>query len=136
MNNTTTQQNYLDIVNNYINNNNNNKSKSINHAGFNINTLKKGMVLLTKNGIVDTLTNEEKEIIETNEFNYRANRAMNEIVNRYLQRKAEEFELDGYTNDEIEYMIEEIINIDDEEYYDDDSENEEDEESLSDDDYY
>ena len=108
---------------------------SISSERFNIGEMKKGWVLLTKNGMYDTLTETEREIIEANEFKSRANEQMDEVVYRYLSRKRKELELEGYDEDEIDNIIENIIqpNLDvDEDYLTD----EEDYCSNSDDDGY
>lgn len=111
------------------------KHPSISSERFNISELKKGWVLLTKYGMYDTLTETEREIIEGNEFKSRANEQMDEVVYRYLSRKRKELELEGYDEDEIDNIIENIIqpNLDvDEDYLTD----EEDYCSNSDDDGY
>ena len=83
----------------------------------------------------DTLTETEREIIEANEFKTRANEQMDEVVYRYLYRKRKELELEGYDEDEIDNIIENIIqpNLDVDE---DDLTDEEDYYSNSDDDGY
>lgn len=111
------------------------KQTSFSSDRLNVSQLKKGWVLLTKNGMYDTLTETEREMIEANEFEFRANEQMDEVVYRYLSRKRKELELEGYDEDEIDNIIENIIqpNLDVDE---DDLSDEEDYYSNSDDDGY
>lgn len=111
------------------------KQTSISSSRLNVSQLKRGWVLLTKNGMYDTLTESEREMIEANEFEVRANEQMDEVVYRYLSRKRKELELEGYDEDEIDNIIENIIqpNLDVDE---DDLSDEEDYYSNSDDDGY
>jgi len=85
------------------------KQPSISHKKFDRSKLKRGWVLLTYDGIFDTLTETERESIETNSFEFRANKQMNEIVYRYLSRKRKELEFEGYDENEIDNIIENII---------------------------
>lgn len=85
------------------------KQASISHKKFDRSKLKRGWVLLTYDGIFDTLTETERESIETNSFEFRANKQMNEIVYRYLSRKRKELEFEGYDENEIDNIIENII---------------------------
>ena len=87
--------------------------------------LNKGWIILTRNGIIDTLTNEKRRQIEEYEYNIRANKQMNEIVNRFLYNKKTELQLEGYDDDEIETIIENIIQEDCEIDEDDSSDEEE-----------
>ena len=111
------------------------KQTSFSSDRLNVSQLKRGWVLLTKNGMYDTLTETEREMIEANEFEFRANEQMDEVVYRYLSRKRKELELEGYDEDEIDNIIENIIqpNLDVDE---DDLSDEEDYYSNSDDDGY
>lgn len=111
------------------------KQTSFSSDRLNVSQLKKGWVLLTKNGMYDTLTETEREMIEANEFEFRANEQMDEVVYRYLSRKRKELELEGYDEDEIDNIIENIIqpNLDVDE---DELSDEEDYYSNSDDDGY
>ena len=82
-------------------------------TGIDIKKLKKGWVLLTKQGIFDTLTEEERKKIENEEFIKRANCGMKEIVDRYLLRLKTELVLEGYNEEEIENIIENITSYED-----------------------
>ena len=53
---------------------------------------------------------EYKKMIEAREFQRRANNGMNQIVNRFLKYKREELYLEGYNDEEIEMIIEELLN--------------------------
>ena len=94
--------------------------------GIDIKKLKKGMVLLTNHGIFDTLTGEERKIIEDEEFIKRANCGMKELVDRYLLRLKKELHLEGYNKEEIENIIENIISYDDDEFEEESSDEEDD----------
>lgn len=85
------------------------KQSSISHKKFDRSKLKRGWVLLTYDGIFDTLTETERESIEKDSFEIRANKQMNEIVYRYLSRKRKELEFEGYDENEIDNIIENII---------------------------
>lgn len=85
------------------------KQDTISHKKFDRSKLRRGWVLLTYDGIFDTLTETERESIETNSFEFRANKQMNEIVYRYLSRKRKELEFEGYDENEIDNIIENII---------------------------
>ena len=93
------------------------------------------MVLLTKNGIFDTLTENERNILEKEEFEIRANHGMNEIVNRYLSRLKTELRLENYDEDEIEIIIDQLINFDNI-VEDEDTSEEEEEYDTDEEDYY
>tara|TARA_Y100000389_G_scaffold200621_1_gene241441 strand:- start:7338 stop:7712 length:375 start_codon:yes stop_codon:yes gene_type:complete len=105
-----------------------------NITGIDINKLKKGMVLLTKNGVFHTLTEEERSILEKEDFEKRANNGMNEIVNRYLSRLKSELRLENYHEDEINIIIEQLINMDD--IVEEEESSDEEEEYYSEDDDY
>ena len=111
------------------------QKKTLNNiTGIDINKLKKGMVLLTKNGVFHTLTEEELSNLEKEEFNKRANNGINEIVNRYLSRLKSELRLENYDEDEIDIIIEELMNVDD--IVEEEESSDEEEEYYSEDDDY
>ena len=85
------------------------KQPSISHQKFDRSKLKRGWVLLTYDGIFDTPTETERESIDKDSFEFRANKQMNEIVYRYLSRKRKELEFEGYDENEIDNIIENII---------------------------
>tara|TARA_Y100000389_G_scaffold194483_1_gene224550 strand:+ start:544 stop:792 length:249 start_codon:yes stop_codon:yes gene_type:complete len=59
---------------------------------------------------------EEEKVIETIEFQKRANIQMNKIVNRFLKYKREELKLENYTDVEIESIIEKMLYPEEDEY--------------------
>jgi hypothetical protein len=73
------------------------------------------------NNVVSNSENSEEEIlkaVETAEFQKRANIQMNKIVNRFLKYKREELELENYTDEEIEKIIENMLYPEKDEYLD------------------
>lgn len=88
-------------------------------------TLKKGWVLLTPTKIFTTITHEEQVMMDKLEFENRANKQMNEIVNRFLYEKRKEFELEGFDEYEIESMIEKLMEDKNKFEYDETSDEEE-----------
>ena len=71
------------------------------------------------NNVVSNLEKSEEEIlkaVETAEFQKRANIQMNKIVNRFLKYKREELELENYTDEEIEKIIETLLYPEEDEY--------------------
>lgn len=56
------------------------------------------------------------KMIEKEEFKKSANRQMNEIVNRFIKYKVEELKLENYTDEEIENIIDEMLNLEYDEY--------------------
>lgn len=84
---------------------------------------------------LDTPSDNILNNIESIEYNIRANKKMNEIVNRFIWYKTKELELEGYDATEIENIIDEIVQGDCT-YEDDASSDEEDQESYSDEEYY
>ena len=75
------------------------------------------------------------KMIEQEEFKKRANRHMNEIVNRFIKYKVEELKLENYTDEEIENIIDEMLNSEYDEY-DDYSSDEDDVSLCSDEEYF
>lgn len=78
---------------------------------------------------------EYLKMVEQEEFQRRANIQMNKIVNRFLNYKRQELELDGYNAEEIESIIECLLSPDNEEY-DEYSSNEDDDSVYSDEDTF
>ena len=78
---------------------------------------------------------EYLKMMENKEFQRRANIQMNQIVNRFLNYKRQELELDGYNTEEIESIIECMLSTDNEEY-DEYSSNEDDDSVYSDEDTF
>ena len=78
---------------------------------------------------------EYLKMMEQEEFQRRANIQMNKIVNRFLNYKRQELELDGYNAEEIESIIECLLSPDNEEY-DEYSSNEDDDSVYSDEDTF
>jgi len=60
----------------------------------------------------------EEEMIETINFQKRANIQMNKIVNRFLNYKREELKMENYTDEEIETIIEQMLYPEEDEYLD------------------
>ena len=73
--------------------------------------------------------------IETEDFQRRANIQMNKIVNRFLKYKHDELKLEGYDDEEIESIIENLLNFENDEY-DEYSSNEDDDSVYSDEDTF
>lgn len=86
--------------------------KTPSHINYDTNNLNKGWIFLTNRGIINTLTNEERQKMEKIDYNIRANKQMNEIVNRFWHNKRKELQLEGYDDDEIESIIDNIIQQD------------------------
>jgi len=74
--------------------------------------------------------------IENEEFQRRANIQMNEIVNRFLNYKTQDLKLEGYNEEEIEEIINNLIHNECDEYYDDYSSDEDDGSVYSDEDSF
>lgn len=77
-------------------------------------------VIMTSKVINNVVSNmeksEEEKVIETSEFQKRANIQMNKIVNRFLKYKREELKLENYTDAEIESIIEKMLYPEEDEY--------------------
>ena len=77
-------------------------------------------VIMTSKVINNVVSNmeksEEEKVIETIEFQKRANIQMNKIVNRFLKYKREELKLENYTDVEIESIIEKMLYPEEDEY--------------------
>ena len=86
--------------------------KTPSRINYDTNNLNKGWIFLTNRGIINTLTNEERQKMEKIDYNIRANKQMNEIVNRFWHNKRKELQLEGYDDDEIESIIDNIIQQD------------------------
>ena len=86
--------------------------------------LPKGWIYITKNGTYDTMTPEEREKFSEGIKNRQIQQVMDNYVARFVSRKREELERDGYTEEEIEAHIEDIFYKEEESYdtdgYDDD----------------
>lgn len=78
---------------------------------------------------------EHLKMAEQEEFQRRANIQMNKVVNRFLNYKRQELELDGYNAEEIESIIECLLSPENEEY-DEYSSNEDDGSVYSDEDTF
>jgi len=71
---------------------------------------------------------EYLQLIESAEFQKRANIRMNEIVKRFLDYKRQEFRLENYDEEEIDHIIEEMLKFENDGY--DDYSSEEDDNSV------
>lgn len=74
--------------------------------------------------------------IENQEFQRRANIQMNQIVKRFLNYKTQDLKLEGYNEEEIEAIINNLIHNECDEYYDDYSSDEDDGSVYSDEDSF
>lgn len=68
------------------------------------------------------------KMIETAEFQKRANIQMNEVVDRFINYKKQELRLEDYGEEEIESIIETMLNFENDEY--DDYSSDEDNDSV------
>ncbi len=84
----------------------------------------KGWIYITKNGTYDTMTPEERDEFSENIRQQKIQRIMSDYVSKFVNRKREELERDGYNEEEIEAYIAELFYDDEETYetdeYDDD----------------
>lgn len=76
----------------------------------------KGWIYITKNGTYDTMTPEERVEFVENIRQQKIQRIMSDYVSKFVNRKREELERDGYDEEEIEAYIDELF-YDDEETY-------------------
>ena len=115
------------------------KKQIINKGDTNI--LPRGWIKLSKGTIynkVNTTNYDNKKHIHYDEFNTRANKVMDSIVNRFLEYKKEELILENYSHEEIHNILENYTNFDNDgyDYYpcdeDFDSDNENSDSDLSD----
>tara|TARA_Y100000768_G_scaffold387804_2_gene380359 strand:- start:2383 stop:2760 length:378 start_codon:yes stop_codon:yes gene_type:complete len=115
------------------------KKQIINKGDTNI--LPRGWIKLSKGTIynkVNTTNYDNKKHIHYDEFNTRANKVMDSIVNRFLEYKKEELILENYCDEEINIILENYTNFDNDgyDYYpcdeDFDSDNENSDSDLSD----
>lgn len=78
---------------------------------------------------------EYMKMIETTEFQKRANTQMNEIVRRFINYRRQELKLEDYDDEEIESIISAILTVEPDEY-DEYSSGEDDDSVYSDEDSF
>jgi hypothetical protein len=88
---------------------------------------------VTKSSTLQAEQSDEEylKLIETTEFQKRANTQMNEIVNRFLTCKKKELKLENFNDEEVEKIIEHMLNNENNDY-DGYSSNEDDDSIYSD----
>jgi hypothetical protein len=102
---------------------------------LNIKNLPKGWVILRNNGTIeDTLTQEERETFDNNLENIKRKNILNNLTNNFIKYKKEEFYKEGYTFEQIDILIEEMLETTDDE--EDENSRNEDSDSNGENDYY